>query len=201
MLNKMTDSDLARLSALMDGELPEAEFEQVLEQLLSDRDAQQHWANLHQISDGLHERTLDQIPASFSQQVALKIADEPTYIIKRWRRLKLPKNLPLRELAGMAVAASVTAVAILGFQQLHGPVESEMLLAANNSSLPVLSATQKPALPDPLNLASRDFALPVMQVSDPELEAYFVNHQHLGGTTSPVVSPYIRFIGHQPTAE
>ena len=193
-MNEPTERELERLSALMDGEIGDAELEQALEQLLSSDEAQQRWANWHQISDGLHERTLDELPAQFHRDVAKNIASEPVYMIKRRRTHHLPSWLPVKQIAGMAVAASVTAVAILGFQQLHGPQDGATMVAAaqgqQDEGVGLRPVTR-------LQLVAGDFPLEPIAEATPELEAYLVNHQHLGGASSPVVSPYIRFVGHQ----
>ena len=195
-MNQPIDSDLERLSAFMDGEVVAEELEQVVEQLLATPEAQQHWANWHQISDGLHERTLDDLPVQFHQGVADRLASEPVYMTKRRRSPRLPQWLPLKEMAGMAVAASVTAIAILGFQQLHGPEGGALQVAAIEEQ-PATEAVSSGRSTGTLKLVAGNFPVAPLAEVDQALEAYLVNHQHLGGAASPVVSPYIRFIGHQ----
>ena len=202
--NKKIDDE--KLSALMDGELDQQELNEAIDHLLNDSSAQVHWVNWHRISDGLHQRTLAPVSSEFQQSIRQKVAEEANYghsassnVVALGHissRLTLPEWIPTRQLASMAIAASVTAVAILGFQQLHGPqvdaFQTATKTTAESETVARVASNAKPfelVAGDHLSLSSGEIDL--------ELEPYLVNHQHLGGAATPVVSPYIRFVGHQ----
>lgn len=121
----MTDTLGERLSALMDGELSEAEAEPVLEALRQDNELQSRWERYQLIGDALRNHLPDYMSADLASQVSEALANEPALLVPQARRRALP--LVLRPVAGLAVAASVAMVAILGLQLLRDNEASPVL--------------------------------------------------------------------------
>lgn len=128
----MTDHNKAQVSALMDGELDEVAIKKVLE----DRTTRQYWHRYHIISDIIQNR----IPVNHDPQLSLRISElirnEPAILAPT------PRRLPdyLKPVAGIAVAASVATLAILGIQQYQGQ-------GSIPEQLPVVASTGAPVLP------------------------------------------------------
>lgn len=132
------------LSALKDGEAKSLEIRQVLASEAAE--VNQQWQQLHQISQMLKGNPNSFADCDISQQVSAVIADEPAYQQKSGSYSQLPAWL--RPVAGFAVAATVTAVVVLGAQHWQGidsvgstpVVASQQAYPVNSQSLAVVSS-------------------------------------------------------------
>jgi sigma-E factor negative regulatory protein RseA len=97
-----------RLSELMDGELDDKSAARVIEALRNDREAVQAWRAYQLIGDALRESRL--LSADFSARFSARLAAEPTVLAPRALQRE-----PRRWYVGSAVAASVAAVAFVGW--------------------------------------------------------------------------------------
>lgn len=137
------------LSALKDGEAESLEVRQVLASEAAE--VNQQWRQLHHVSQLLKGKPSSFANWDISQQVSAVIADEPAYQQKLdQQKLDSHFKLPawLRPVAGFAVAATVTAVVVLGAQHWQGVetvvttpvVASQPAYPVNSQSLAVVSS-------------------------------------------------------------
>jgi sigma-E factor negative regulatory protein RseA len=110
-----------RLSALMDGEIHDREIDRALRDLRADDDLSARWARYHLASDSLRDDLATHVDPGLADRIGTAIAAEPVYIAAHhWLRKTRPQWL--RQAGGLALAASLTAVTILGSQALlHDP--------------------------------------------------------------------------------
>ncbi len=126
----MTDRLKEQLSAFLDGELPEAETALLLKRLERDDDLRGALSRYSLIGAVLRDE--DDVPAArqVAARVSAAIAREPA--MAEGRRLA-PLQRWRRPLAGLGIAASVAAAALLMTQQMQvaaGPEASGPVLAA-----------------------------------------------------------------------
>ncbi len=121
-----TNDQTELLSSAMDSELSEQEWPQFF-LLAQDHNLPNTWTSWHIIGDTLRENG---VHASLVDEVARQLAQEPTVLAptrKRWH--------PFRTEYMMPIAASVAAVAVVGFSVLRmGP--------ANITTAPQVASTQ-----------------------------------------------------------
>lgn len=96
----------AEVSALVDGELERHEADAALEALHAEGEARETWRRYHLISDAMRDTRL--LSAGFASRVAAKLADEPTVLAPRAKRL-----LEQRRWQVLSMAASLAAVAFV----------------------------------------------------------------------------------------
>jgi sigma-E factor negative regulatory protein RseA len=184
----MADDKREWISALADGELAGSELARALDALRNDQALQASWSRYHLISDALHSNLESRIALDLHERVSMALESEPTILAPRQR-----KQRPwLRHVAGLAVAASVSGVAVIGFQQMN-VVESGAPTAT------MAEVTQ------PQNFVRRE--LPPITVAaekdnSKQLEAYLVDQTEYSvssGVNGMV--PYVRIVGHRQAAE
>lgn len=131
-----------RLSAWADDELPEAEQELLLRQVVGDPALRARWARYHLIGDALRDGLPESIRPGFAEQVAAAIAREPA---------SMPAGVAspwLRRAGGAAIAASVMVAALMTMRvdEPVGPPEQAVVAPPTaNPQVPVaarFAATQ-----------------------------------------------------------
>lgn len=111
------------ISAFIDGEASEFESASALKQLKEESSLQRCWEGYHLIGDAIRHNLSAAIPAGFSDRLMLALEQEDAH--------NAPRHTPYRRVndtAGFALAASVSAVAIIGLLQFGQPA---MMTAAN----------------------------------------------------------------------
>ncbi len=101
-----------KLSALLDGELEASELEQAVKQTAGESPMRAAWGRYHLIRDAMRGQLDSLAPAGLADAISSRLESEPSILVPRRRsgiRVKAT-----RWVAGMAVAASVAAVAIVG---------------------------------------------------------------------------------------
>ena len=180
------------ISALMDGELNEAETGRLLDQLQRDAGLRMCWTRYHLISDALRSDLTGHIKHNVANRVIQVLESEPIHLTPR-RLTPHPSRLTphiFKPLAGLAVAASIAAVAVLSLQ----------------TTAPLQTAS-------PVNLAGLSGAAPVALVSsaagrsrwsagrpsvESKLDIYLANHnQYSMSTEMQGMLPYARIIGYE----
>jgi len=115
-LNKLVTEKLReQVSALVDGELPEGEYELLIRRFGAERSLRVHWERCHLIGEAMRKGLPAADTRGFADRVMAALAEEP-----------IPAEKPARfggaftrAIAGAAVAASVAVVAIVGLR--HDP--------------------------------------------------------------------------------
>ncbi|MFZ5589069.1 MAG: sigma-E factor negative regulatory protein [Pseudomonadota bacterium] len=205
-----------RISALMDGELRGGESKQAIADLEQDAGLKQTWERYHLIRAALRGNLPTHFEHRISTRVSALLAAEPTVLAPRGMlfKAKLSRYTPaLKQVAGLAVAASVTAVAILGVQtSSHDSTAAAPQFAMNAPAVNSLNqAAVSPMYPAEENmLVTAPAPLPSDRARAPgprwdmdrsavesKLNRYLANHNHY---TKPAdvqgVLPYARMVGY-----
>lgn len=179
------------ISALVDDETSATEQERMLELLQQDAGMQSLWNRYHLIGDALHDHVVDRRAFTLHERVWQSLEGEPTVLAPR-RHTRLP---PLaKQAAGLAIAASVAALAILSVQYLK-PVASggeagqwvQARQAAPQTSPQVVAA----AAPRPEEAAKN---APPKVILNP----YLVKHNEYSAASGMQgVLPYVRIVSHE----
>lgn len=145
------------ISALMDGELAPTDSDKLIDELQRDAGLRRSWERYHLIGDALQSHLPDRLGRDFAGRVAAALADEPVVLAPRQVSRKVPKvaKLPplLKHMGGFAVAASVTAVTILGIQSIYQQ-ESAAPQVASAPSTSVPSTQAEPQLAEAVPIQS-----------------------------------------------
>jgi len=101
-----------KVSALVDGELVD-DSQSTIDDLLGTPALQASWARYHLISDSLKGNLPEVADSGLASRISAIIRDEPAILAPQ----VTANNRFYKPLAGLAIAASVAAMAILGIQQ------------------------------------------------------------------------------------
>lgn len=176
----MANSIDEQISALMDGELSDRELSLVLKRMGQDPGVARRWQRYHMIRDALHDTLPANLKFDLSDRVHEALRDEPVVLAPR--RRKRDFRPWLRQAAGMAIAASVAAVAILTFQAVYD--ESPTTMAGRDEPTVERLAQQAPMR------------------TDPRLDAYLLNHnEHSVSTGMHGMLPYVRIVSQDTEGE
>lgn len=206
----MTNPSDEHISALVDGELDEQERHAAVDALLSQSDARKSWGRYHLIGDALRRSLPHTIDNGFSARVMAALEDEPTVLAPRARPLS---HLGQR-LAGLAVAASVAAVAVLGVQFMYqqdegAPIQPMAQAPTGLSPMPqrnIAQATMQSQIQSTIhpNIQTvTQSAGPVARIPatvnhfNPRLNKYLVDHNQLASRAiMQGVIPYARIVAY-----
>lgn len=150
----MSDKIGEQLSAFMDGETHKTEHELLLRRLEAESDLKGRWERYHVIRDVLQRQYHPELPAGFADRVMAALESEPAPVRQANRVMgRLGGPLP-----GLALAATVAGVAILGARYY----------AASEAENPMLAEGDPPAVPV-VALEPSVEATPRADVSGPDL--------------------------------
>ncbi len=156
-----------RLSSLLDGELDDTQQRHAVDALGGDAEARERWERFHLAGDALHGDLAEAIDPRFASRVMAAIDDEPAILAPSLprqsststssTRTHAPSRLSKR-FAGLAVAASVAAVAVMGVESLYheDPAAPFNQQVAENNTPPsdYIRLAKQPSLPAAASLAS-----------------------------------------------
>jgi len=140
----MTNPSDERISALIDGELSKQEHQMTVDELLVCDENRKAWGRYHLIGDTLKRSLPSGMDHGFSSRVMAALDDEPTILAPPPQA----KTSWGQRVAGLAVAASVAAVAVLGVQLMYQ--QDGQLPAPPMAQVP---ANLSPASSSPQNVA------------------------------------------------
>jgi len=191
----------SRISALMDGELEQREATAVLKALAADGEARDAWRSYHLISDALRETRL--LSAGFAQQVAARLAAEPT-VVAPGRLTPQPQGARWVALSAAASVAAVALVGWLAFAPQHDPVSAPQLARVPQPAAQPIAAAQSAAgsqlvsVTQPAVAAQKEAAhVPPPSAADD----YLLAHQTYSPRNSlQGVAPYVRTVSGQAVA-
>ncbi len=173
----MSEMKLERVSALIDGELEKTDALRLLGEVADDPELRRAWDQYHLISDAVHGRaSADVRAATLFERVRQDIQAEPTLY-----RLSKFRTTSLRPLAGLALAASVAVVAVLGVRSYMPDPGLGAVTVAQRETPPTVSLASGPA---------QSVAF------DARLSRYMVNHSERTGHNMHGVLPYARIVAH-----
>ncbi|MFT5706213.1 MAG: sigma-E factor negative regulatory protein RseA, partial [Oceanospirillaceae bacterium] len=183
----MYDKSLEPISAMMDGEIEEFELRRVIERTSNDQKLKDKWLRYHLAQDVMKGREV-QVTQKIDlvSRVNAALESEPSYSCAA-NDAEEPKQAHSNEqssetqwwkpLASMAMAASVTAVVLLGAQQYGAdPIaqpSNELAGASLNSDFP------KSRFGSELSTVSAKSVQPVATTSAYGMEQYVQKHRDL----------------------
>lgn len=166
----------SKISAMMDGELADAELAEPLHALRQEGEALQAWREYHLISDALRDTEI--LSSGFSARFAARLEQEPAILA--------PAAMPAREQPwirrhSMGLAAGVAAVALVGSVAFNMMGGGEVQMA---------KAPAQPAQPE------------IVVVAAPkEADDYLRAHQNYSPRNSlQGVAPYVRTVSDSARA-
>lgn len=194
------------VSALMDNELPTRECDATVAGLAQQGDLRRLWQRYHLMRTALRHEPYYPVSADLADRIAARLNSDlaadvtpPKNIISRLRwpssaRRSSAYGLAYKGVAGLALAASVAAVAIVGVRTL-APVSAPLApqaavapSAVSSAPMALAAAPQKPR---------RGIH---WDTSQPELEnnlnAFLVQHSEFTRTSGMGVMSYVRIAGY-----
>jgi len=128
----MTNNNDALLSALYDGELSGSELDQALARIREQDSARQQFASYGLISAAMKREVSAEVNVDVADRVRIALDAEPTVLSPVSRQAA---SRPfVRQVAGFALAASLTAVAILGIRQYQADQPQPTLDVATSTT-------------------------------------------------------------------
>lgn len=117
MSNKIEE----QLSALMDGELPEAEFDFYVRRVMTDTDLRERWERYQLASAAMRRDLATRVDLNLARRIASSVEQEDQEQQSPPRRIQRASWNWQRPAAGFSVAASVAALAVLGVRLSSEP--------------------------------------------------------------------------------
>lgn len=193
----MTDRDLERLSALMDGEAAEHEVHQALKALEEDPSLADTWKRYHIAQSALRREAGSWSGVDLRASLAAKVAAEaaPARPVTASRR-----RLGLQALASVAVAASVALVTVFSWQSLHPatPATGAAIAGSNGSGAGVQTVALGPQIV--VREDGEELVMPANgdapTAGQDRLNAYLAGHARASGSlaSARVMTAYARVV-------
>jgi sigma-E factor negative regulatory protein RseA len=188
----MTEQELERLSALVDDELPANEIGGEVNKLSRNEGAQTSWSRYHLIGDAMRREIGPLHDTGMAQAISRRLAEEPVVLAPA--AVKSHSAPGRKTLAGLAVAASVAAVAVVMTPQLINPEGSETQPRV---------AEQQPAADNQTYFVAQDgtrWEMLKKPAVESRLNAYLVNHQEFSAASNiKGIMPYATFVSYDGT--
>ncbi len=108
----MMEQAAMKVSMLMDGELDQRKTVQLLRDLQEDESLREHWRCYHLIGDAMRSNLPDNNSQALTTSIFKALEDEPA--LTPSSNVVYPSFI--KPVAGLALAASVAAVTVIGFQ-------------------------------------------------------------------------------------
>jgi sigma-E factor negative regulatory protein RseA len=182
----MTIDNKEMLSALVDGELTHEELDQALAYLKSDNDAEQQFIQYQKLSDVMRGYQSENVTVDLTARLATALDSEPTYSTKTNSKASNVISFPRKvwkQVSGLAVAASIGAMAVLGVVSQQDQTLTNVEVASADSSENISAVSQ----------GNR------WTVSEPEvqdrLNNYLVDHNEYSGASG--VFSYARVVSYE----
>ena len=164
-MTKHTDE---QLSAFIDGELAANEADSLITTILDNDELRSRWANYHLVGHSLHGESTNNT-VNLSDSISAALANEPTVFAPQPRKRITPAAF--KQVAGMAIAATVAAAAVLMVQ----PEEQNLfnLNGSNNVASTSSLAIKQNIIPVAVHGVNWSVAQPSVAS---KLNSYLVNH-------------------------
>lgn len=165
----MADNIKESLSALVDGEASEIELHRLLREIGQDSDLTKSWAAYQQIRSvmGNHPIHAAQQHLELSRQISAAVMAETDFEVDTSPLVR--NNRYVKPLGGLAIAASITLAAFIGFSQLspeQTPLQQPTASSTETADLPGVKVTADVTPDTPAQLVTDN------RVLDPAIESY-----------------------------
>ncbi|MES9939118.1 MAG: sigma-E factor negative regulatory protein [Candidatus Thiodiazotropha sp. 6PLUC1] len=185
----MTDQEYERLSALVDNEIAEDDIPLEIKKLSNSQANRDLWSRYHLIGDSMRGETGSLYDSKLAQAISKKIEEEPVVLAPG--AIKRPGHLKKRTYTGLAVAASLAAVAVVMAPQMINPVGSEAPQVS-------VAAAQQPNT-QTLYVAEDGTRWELLKKPEVEsrLNSYLVNHQERSPSSNiKGIMPFANFVSY-----
>lgn len=194
----MKEQAAENLSTLMDGEASEFELRRSLEQVEQSPEMGERWRRYHVARSAMRGEPVNTADIDLSAGIMAALEDEPTYSLPQQddestaepvvqERRKESRTL-WKPMASMAMAASVTAMVILGVQNLNNDTAESLALNQPEYSLPANTAASEDLLRAQFGSRTASVATEsggdVIRLSQ-GLERYIEQHRYMLSSTAP----------------
>jgi sigma-E factor negative regulatory protein RseA len=185
----MNDKTYEQMSAFVDGELGTDEADALCESFQKDKALRESWARYNLISDTMRHELPEVTKHDLAARVCQSLENEPTILAPTARSNSMKSAM--KHVASFAVAASITAVAIIGIQTYTASTPTsgitEVATAPDNRAWVRVSGTRwdinKPSVESKLN-------------------AYLVKHnEYASGAGTTGMLPYASIVGYDTGIE
>ena len=189
----MSEEKHEALSALVDGELPAEDGPRLLDQVLADLSLKRRWTAYHLIGDVMRKHVIDQ--QGLNGRVE-QISDAAVSA-----RTSTPrKSGGLRPLAGLALAASVALVAVIGLFALNDRDSVPVEVAANSAGVQISGSPGPESIPVVAGAAGIDLTRMTWNDAGPavtnRLNGYLVTHNEYLSNGMRGMLPYARIVAY-----
>ena len=164
--------DAEKVSYLVDGELQGGGFDDVVRRLAASDALQRDWRDYHLIGDALRRSLPERVGIDISARVASALEKEPAYLLPVPSRDKARLRRRLAPVVGFAMAASLTAVAVLNLNPAATGQQAMPSMAAapvESAHHVALASNDRPAISNPVERRSdrnhEDRTLPAAAVA------------------------------------
>ena len=195
-----------RLSEFVDGALRSPARDRVVNALYESPELRRTWARFHLIGDAA--RRAGPVPGAdaIAERVNAALADDRIVPLGPRSRRRGP-----RLLSGLAIAATIAGIAILGVHRLDEgdaqsrsvagvsrpePAVAESVAAAPDRTVSRVASAMQPSDSDASGVQWSDVA----PRTEARLNVYLVNHNEYAGIGMRGVLPYVRIVGYQSFA-
>lgn len=169
--NTGTEQSGERISSLVDGELDDQlEIDSCLDHLVTNKEASHCWERYHLIADTLKRNLPRVIDRQLASRVMAELENEPTVLAPPRMASSLGKRV-----AGLAVAASVATVAVLGVQFMY---KEDVMAPSSQLAQTHGSKTQGTKLPVNKEFIHRDVQTVTQTVNPPSSSSQSFVQQH-----------------------
>ncbi|MEW8028356.1 MAG: sigma-E factor negative regulatory protein [Candidatus Thiodiazotropha sp.] len=191
----MTEQEFERLSALVDDEISEHEISGEINKLKNTQESLDIWSRYHLIGDAMRNELGQIHDPEMARTLSQRIENEPVVLAPAALKRRSPNKK--RALTGLAVAASLTAVAVVLAPQLINPGSSEVPnQLASSDQLPIHN--QRPGS-NTIYVAEDGTRWELLKKPKVEsrLNDYLLNHQDLSPSSNiKGIMPYATFVSY-----
>lgn len=195
----MSEQTDEKLSALVDGELDASGREAAINALLKNAAARQRWERHHLISDALRHNLPHVVDKQLAARVTTALKDEATILAPRRREISSFS----RRFAGLAVAASVATIGVLGVQFMYqndGLVQPQGQIAQTPSQLPAKKQFALSGSSSGVQLVEQKAHTQIDPRMQQNLGKYLLDHNQQTARGVQGVTPYARIVTYPNTA-
>jgi len=184
MSDSMNETTNQKISSLLDDE--QVLDHSLMQSLLNDGEAKAKWARYNIVSDTLNDRYQHKVDSSWFSDLSAQLESEPTILAPRVSKTFTQKVV--KQIAGLAVAASVAMLAIVNFQQTQiSTTDTPTNIASIGNQQSFATSDIKPV------------TLRLNKATESKLSGYLVNHyEHSLSGKMQGLMPYMRMVSVTP---
>ena len=178
------------VSVVMDGDLSTVQHADHIHEIMHNDELRQKWHRYHLIRDVLQGHLVQDVDSELSTRITRALEDEPA-ILSPWVS---KKSRFLKPVAGLAIAASVTAAVLLGVQ-----VNNKQTVP---DTTPAFASNTTPQVSQPVQFVSgnsrSNTSATATSAGESPINRYLVNYNEFRANSGVRgMLPYVRIVGHE----